>query len=364
MSSELPPVIYQRLEEQRKNLAFRQLRNADPALTDFSSNDYLGICRNRMISVSPSLAHGSTGSRLLSGNSPEAEQLETFLANFHSSEAALLFNSGYDANLGLLSSLPKEGDTILYDILSHASIRDGIRLSRANAFPFLHNDMIDLERRLSAATGTVYVVSESVFSMDGDLAPLGPMVNLCQKFGAYLIVDEAHATGVIGDRGEGLVQQLGLENRVMARIHTFGKAVGCHGAVVLGSLALKEFLLNFCRPLIYATAMSPVAVAAIKASYGIFPAMHEERKGIAELIAYFQSLPLPCTKLASSTPIQGIIIPGNQEVAALSERLLLAGFDCRPIRYPTVPKGRERIRIILHAFNTLQELDLLKKAIS
>lgn len=363
MSLELPPIVSHRLNEQRKNLAFRVLMRADPVLTDLCSNDYLGICRNEMIRIPSTMAHGSTGSRLLSGNSLEAEQLEAFLASFHRAETALLFNSGYDANLGILSCLPQEGDTILYDVLSHASIRDGIRLSKAKAFPFLHNDMADLERRLSAASGTVYVVTESVFSMDGDLAPLIQMVTLCEKFGGFVIVDEAHATGVMGAHGEGLVQQLGLEKKVMARIHTFSKAIGCHGAVILGSDLLKQYLLNFSRPLIYATALSPAAVAAVRASYEIFPGMDDERNIIKELVSYFQSLSLPFDKLRSDTPIQGIIIPGNREVTEMSMRLLEVGLDCRPIRYPSVPKGSERIRIILHAFNKPGDLDLLKKTI-
>jgi 8-amino-7-oxononanoate synthase len=163
------------------------------------------------------------------------EEVEKQIAVFHQSETALLFNSGYDANIGLLSSVPQKGDTILYDQLCHASIRDGIRLSFANAFSFAHNDLVDLQKKMEHATGTLFIVTESVFSMDGDLCPLAELVNIAQKNKAHLIIDEAHATGVIGEKGEGLVQQLQMQDHVFARVHTFGKACGCHGAVVLGS---------------------------------------------------------------------------------------------------------------------------------
>src|SRR5690606_6123052 len=165
--------------------------------------------------------HGSTGSRLISGNYAIAEEAEKEISAFHGAESGLLFNSGYDANLGILSCVPRRGDTILYDSLSHASIRDGIRLGPAKSFSFRHNDLHDLERKMKNATGNVFVVTESVFSMDGDQAPLGEMSLLCDKNSAMLIVDEAHATGVVGDRGEGLVQKLGLEKKCFARVHTF-----------------------------------------------------------------------------------------------------------------------------------------------
>lgn len=357
MPAEIPPIIITKLEEQRNKHAFRQLSIAAEGSTDLTSNDYLGLARVGL-EVS-GFSHGSGGSRLLSGNHPAAGQLEMKIAAFHHAPSALLFNSGYDANLGLLGSLPQEGDSIFYDILSHASIRDGIRLSRAEAFAFLHNDLADLERRLMTGKGSRYVVTESVFSMDGDLAPLKEMVELCTRYGAFLIVDEAHATGVIGERGEGLVQMLGLEGQVFARIHTFGKALGCHGAVVLGDSALKDYLVNFSRPLIYSTALSPAAIEAIRVSYDKFPAMHAARAALAELVKCFQSLQLPYKILPSSTPIQGIIIPGNEAVTAVASLLQQHGFDCRPIRYPTVPKGKERIRIVLHAFNAKEEIQRL-----
>lgn len=359
MPGQIHPYIQQKLAEQRKNHAFRRLHLPESGSIDFTSNDYLGLARVGWAEDSGAFSHGSGGSRLLSGNFAAAESLESTIAVFHQAPAALLFNSGYDANLGLLSAVAKEGDCIYYDILSHASLRDGIRLSRAEAFPFLHNDVEDLRRRLAQAKGNVYVVTESLFSMDGDLAPLEEMVSICEEAGAYLIVDEAHATGIIGEHGEGLVQALQLQDRIFARVHTFGKALGCHGAAVLGSQDLKDFLINFSRPLIYTTALPPAAVAAIESAYKRFPAMDVEREQLTRLIAHMQMVDIPQPKLISHSPIQSVIVPGNEEVTVMANRLQLAGMDCRPIRYPTVPKQKERIRIILHAFNTIEEIDQL-----
>jgi 8-amino-7-oxononanoate synthase len=204
--------LQKKLHERKEQHAFRQLRLPD-GKTDFYSNDYLGIVKNHLLPPPDAgLASGSTGSRLLAGNYLLAEETERELAAFHQAEAALLFNSGYDANSGLLGCIPQRGDTIIYDSLSHASIRDGIRLSFAQSFSFAHNEVDDLKKKLAAAKGGhIFVVTESVFSMDGDEAPLKAMAALCHEYGAGLIVDEAHATGVVGKRGEGLVQQLGLE---------------------------------------------------------------------------------------------------------------------------------------------------------
>ncbi|MBC8034332.1 MAG: aminotransferase class I/II-fold pyridoxal phosphate-dependent enzyme, partial [Chitinophagaceae bacterium] len=248
-----------RLNERRERNAYRELLPAS-GKADFCSNDYLGIVKNKVLNnrKHTSLRSGSTGSRLLSGNYEMIEHLEKQVAAFHGAASGLVFNSGYDANIGLLGSVARKGDSIIYDFLSHASLRDGIRLSAAQAFPFLHNDMESLEKRLKACSpgaNTVFVVTESVFSMDGDLAPLQEIADLCKRYEANLIVDEAHATGVLGPGGAGLVQSLSLQHACFARIHTFGKAVGCHGAVVLGSDVLRNFLINFCRPFIYTTAL-------------------------------------------------------------------------------------------------------------
>jgi 8-amino-7-oxononanoate synthase len=351
-----------KLGERRGQDALRRLRLPE-GKTDFCSNDYLGIVTNGMIG-SNALPHGSTGSRLLAGNYPLVEETERALAGFHLAEAGLIFNSGYDTNLGLLSCVPQRGDTILYDNLSHASIRDGIRLSFAQSHSFSHNDCDDLEQRLRTIRGTadqsrVFVVTESVFSMDGDLAPLEAILGLCRHYGAHCILDEAHATGVIGKAGEGLAQALGLQGECFARIHTFGKAVGCHGAIVLGSERLRQFLVNFCRPLIYTTALPPASVCAIAEAYRLFPAMHAERDRLQQLIERFRRAPVGYQRLNSTTPIQVLIVPGNSEVRELAERLQRSWLDIRPILYPTVPRGSERLRIVIHAFNTAEEIDKL-----
>jgi 8-amino-7-oxononanoate synthase len=202
--------------------------------------------------------------------------------------------------------------------------------------------------------------------MDGDRCPVEELVFLCEKYNARLIIDEAHATGVIGEKGEGVIQMEGLEAKVFARLHTFGKACGVHGAAVLGSMKLKEYLLNFARPLIYSTALPGQTVAHIKASYEMFPGMQAERSQIGRLIRYFREqiqhmeFSIPGVRvLGSETAIQGVIIPGNEEVRRIANILQQNNLDIRPIMYPSVPWGEERLRIVLHAFNTIGELDLL-----
>ena len=349
-----------KLSKREQNNSLRSLHIKKEDLVDFCSNDYLGVVRSRLIekSATPNLPHGSTGSRLLSGNYPLIEATEKLIAGFHQAASGLIYNSGYDANTGLISSVPQKDDLILYDQLSHASIRDGIRLSFASAHSFLHNDPEDLESRLKAAGGhrQKFVVTESVFSMDGDLAPLIPISLLCEKYNAALIVDEAHATGVIGTKGEGLVQQMNLQKKCFARIHTFGKACGAHGAIILGSEKLKKYLINFSRQLIYSTSLPPASVEAIKISYDCFPAMDKQRERINELVAIFQGSALSYQILKSQTPIQVIIIPGNEQVKRIARICRDKNFDIRPILYPTVPLGQERLRIVLHAFNTIEQV--------
>ena len=356
-------LLEKKLKEREQANALRVLRLNDDAI-DFCSNDYLGIVKNKLIeeSINKNLPHGSTGSRLLAGNYTLIEETEKFIAHFHDAEEGLIFNSGYDANIGLLSSVPQKGDVVIYDQLIHASSRDGIRLSFANSFSFLHNDVEDLKKKLSAATRpqqNIFVVTESVFSMDGDMAPLKKISALCEQYGAALIVDEAHATGVIGEKGAGLVQHLHLQQKCFARVHTFGKACGCHGAVILGSAQLRKYLVNFARPFIYSTSLPPSNVSAIAASYRLFPFMNESRGHLNMLISIFKKSELKYAVLASDTPIQVVVVPGNDEVKKVAVYLRQNNFDVRAILYPTVPKGRERLRIVFHSFNTVQEVERL-----
>ena len=356
--------LHKKLQERKDQNALRKLR-ITTAKADFCSNDYLGMVKNKLLLTTKHLGllsladHGSTGSRLLSGNYPLIEETESLVAQFHHAESGLIFNSGYDANLGLLSCVPQKADTILYDYLCHASIRDGIRLSFAQSYSYQHNDVDDLRKKLLQATGNLYIVTESVFSMDGDICPLQEIVELSNNYGANLIIDEAHATGVIGHHGEGLVQLLGLQTNCFARIHTFGKAIGCHGAIILGSHTLRDYLINFCRPFIYSTSLPESSVLDIRAAYEIFPALSVERSRIKDLAMQFQKCPIQYERIPSGSAIQGIIIPGNDAVKELAFLLQENNLDVRPILYPTVPKGTERLRIVLHSFNTDGDLQML-----
>ncbi len=353
---------------------FRSLRVVN-GLIDFYSNDYLGFARNKQLkaSVEKEVAGyedytlGSTGARLLSGNSAYAEALEKFLAQFHGAPSALLFNSGYDANYGLLSALPYRGDTIIYDELVHASMHDGIRASKAESLSFAHNNLAELEQKLAHAKGLKYVVVESVYSMDGDFAPLVEIADLCLLYDAGLIVDEAHATGIFGPDGTGRVAELKLQNSCLARIHTFGKAIGAHGAAIVGGAALKDFLINYCRPFIYSTALPFHSLAAIQCAYRLLPQSENRRKHIFELIEVFRNTVKSLNGfelVLSQSPIQSILVKGNSNVKELAGKIQAQGFDVRAILYPTVANGKERIRICLHDFNTTEEVSNLATTIN
>lgn len=353
--------------DERKEFGIHRSLKPENSLVDFCSNDYLGFARSAVLKENvktelnshPLSLNGSTGSRLLSGNSQYAEDLEQEIAAFHGFEAGLLFNSGYDANLGLLSSLAQRGDTIILDELIHASAIDGARLSNANRYSFKHNSIESLEAKLKASKGNCYVVVESIYSMDGDSAPIKDIADMTEKYGAYLIVDEAHALGLYKN---GLTNQLGLQNRVFATVFTFGKALGSHGAIVLGSKVLKEYLVNFARSFIYSTAPSFHHLASIKMAYHLLNNAEEEIINLKNNIAYFKNhiyfnsdYPL----LKSDSAIQCIILKNNDTARLMANTLQSAGLDVRPILSPTVAAGTERIRICLHSFNTLNELALL-----
>lgn len=348
--------------DQRKALnAFRTL-TFGPKGIDFSSNDYLGFVDSKAFNQVAFNNHnqsGSTGSRLLTGNSEACEALEQQIALFHKAPSGLIFNSGYDANLGLISSLAKRGDTIVYDQLVHASIREGIILSRANAYGFEHNNLLQLEKKLSKAKGQVFVLVESVYSMDGDKAPLVEILALAKKYDAALIVDEAHATGVYGPKGEGVCVELGIEDQVFARIHTFGKAIGAQGAIVLGSLTLRAYLINFCKSFIYTTALAPMSITVIQSAYSKLmndPSLVHE---LQKRIEYFKTNldgKVIRQMITSDSAIQIVLCQGNTNAKSLATKLSESGYDVRPILHPTVANGNERVRICIHLFNTYEEI--------
>ncbi len=362
------------LEKRLSEGNLRTLRITPAHLIDFTSNDYLGFARSEELrtciasqEVSDKFRiNGSTGSRLLSGNSSLAEELELFIAKFHKAESGLLFNSGYDANVGLFSCIAQRSDTILYDELSHASVIDGIRLSYAHTFKFRHNDLEHLEELLKKTKDIKYVAVESVYSMDGDFSPLQTLAELCQRYHANLIVDEAHATGVFSERGEGRVVELGLEKNIFARMHTFGKALGCHGAIVLGSESLKSHLINFSRPFIYSTALPCHSLSSIKCAYTFLESHIEKMNELKERIRFFRESVKNVREVHFSDrsgPIQNVIIPGNERVKKLATELQEMGYGLRPILSPTVTTGSERLRICLHSFNTQEEMKGLVSAI-
>lgn len=360
--------ILQRLQQRAHQGALRKL-STTALFADFSSNDYLGFARSAELKLltQSTLAqiheykNGSGGSRLLSGNHIFTEKTEQFIADFHGAPAGLIFNSGYDANLGLLSSLAQRGDTIISDELIHASMIDGARLSYANRYSFKHNDLQELEAKLKIAKGNIYVLAESVYSMDGDIAPLKEIGSLCERYQANLIVDEAHALGIFGDHGRGLVQMLGLEQAVFARVVTFGKALGCHGAIVLGSSDLRQYLINFARSFIYTTAAPVHAIAQVHAAYQML-AETDYAKMIRPKITLYNNLIGQASNdnaTQNVSAIHTILFRGNAAAKAASRALHDKGLDVRAILRPTVPEGRERLRICLHLFNEDKEIELL-----
>lgn len=364
-----PLKLREKLSERLENNALRELTISHLPI-DFSSNDYLGFAKDQTIFQSAAkllkernyTLNGATGSRLLSGNNALYEALESELAIFHDCPAALVFNSGYDANLGLFGSVPQRGDIILYDELIHASIRDGLGMSNAKAYKYKHNDLADVHRlvegnRSNPNNSEIYIITESVFSMDGDSPDLIAFVNYCKEHNCRLIVDEAHAVGVLGNTGVGLLQELGLHNQVFARIVTFGKAMGCHGAAVLGSITLKQYLVNFARSFIYTTGMPPHSLATILLSYQELSRTFSLAE-LKENITFFreQLAVQGLYFIESNSAIQCCVISGNDRVKGIARQLQEKGFDVKPILSPTVKNGQERLRFCLHAYNTKAEI--------
>jgi 8-amino-7-oxononanoate synthase len=355
--------IHVSLKERETNHSIRTLKQEN-SLIDFCSNDYLGFARSSELKSNferefrnyPGYYLGSTGSRLLAGNNQFTEDLEYEIAGFHGAQASLLFNSGYDANIGLFSSLPQRGDTIICDQFIHASIIDGVRLSHATRYVFKHNDLNSLEEKLKLAKGRIFIAIETVYSMDGDEAPLKEICNLAEQFGAAIIADEAHAVGVFGRQGRGLTDELELTSRIFARVITYGKAIGVHGAAILGSKQLRSYLINYSRSFIYTTASPFLTHLAVKVSYDFLQARDHQSELIERIAAFMTGLDPRIKKVRSRSGIQALLIPGNAEVREKAKNLQSSGFDIRPILSPTVTEGSERLRICLHNHNTIGEI--------
>jgi 8-amino-7-oxononanoate synthase len=370
---EFPKALTSKLEQRTANNSLRKL-SLPNSLIDFASNDYIGFAKSETIFnethsyliENKIFRNGATGSRLLSGNHKVYQEAENYIAKFHQVESALIFNSGYDANVGFFGAVPQRNDIILFDELSHASIRDGIQLSNAKSYKFQHNDFEDLERLIqnlkpkTQDLTTIYIVTESVFSMDGDTPNLEELAQISNKYKCNLVIDEAHALGVFGYCGEGLVQMLGLQDAVFARIVTFGKGLGCHGAAILGSQKLANYLVNFARSFIYTTGLSPHSVATILVAYQHLEIEKKALDILRENINHFNQekniLGLKPMFVRSKSAIQSAIIPGNQNVKLIANQLQEKGYDVKAILSPTVPEGQERLRFCLHSFNSKKEI--------
>jgi len=335
-------------------------------LIDFSSNDYLGFARNTALKKAIEQEYknlkgfnGSTGSRLISGNTPYCEALEQRIASVHQTQSALIFNSGYNANIGLFSCIAGTEDTILFDELCHASIRDGLRLSRGKTVAFQHNNLEDLQSKIKSTTGNIFIAVESVYSMDGDVAPLKEIAELVQeKENIALIVDEAHGIGVFGEKGQGLVHELELNEVVFAKIMTYGKAMGGHGAAVVGAKNLKTYLINYAGSFIYTTALPIHTLVGIKTGYDFLenPFFQNQLHQKINLFLDNLSAASKARFIESKSPIQSLILEGNSEIKAIANQFIENGFGVKAILSPTVSKGKERIRISLHGFNTEEEI--------
>lgn len=334
----------------------------------FSSNNYLGLATDSRLKkkATESISKygtGAGGSRLTTGNFDIHEQLESEIADFKKTEAAIVFSSGYLANVGVISSVMKAGDTIFSDAWNHASIIDGCRLSKAKTIVYEHADMVDLERKLrqSHGDGMKFIVTDGVFSMDGDIAPLPKIVELAKEYKAYIMIDDAHATGVLGNDGCGTADYFGLKDEIDFTVGTLSKAIGAEGGFVSTSSIAKNYLLNNARSFIFQTALSPSAIEAAREGISIIQNEPERRKQLLKNAQYLR------LKLEESgfvmkegeTPIISLIIGSSHEAMQFSAKLLDEGVFIPAIRPPTVPKGSSRLRITVMATHTIEQLDMV-----
>jgi len=392
----LEKMLRDRLDNRYIKSRLRKLTVSPVGAVDFSSNDFLSLSTSPLLRsafleelnrYSSTFAIGSGGSRLLDGNSAYADQLEMEIAAFHNAPTGLLWNSGFDANSGMFACIPQPGDVIIHDELIHASVHDGMKLSRAaKCIPFAHNSVSHLRQLVGTLVAkdeemrhgrkNVFIAVESVYSMDGDLAPLTEIKDLkdelLPKGNCHIIVDEAHATGVLGPNGRGLVSQLGLEKDIFARLHTFSKGLACSGAIVLCSPLVRSYLINYARPLIYATFMPFPSLAAIKASYSLLSSGRTQALAthlrnltlrfhslLREMLAKFIDCPAidKILSIPESCPQSPIFSLVTEHPRSLAKHLQDGGFVVRPVVPPTVPTSR--VRVCLHAGNSMKELENL-----
>lgn len=354
--------LEKKINERINNQTIRSLNVFEEGI-DFFSNDYLGYSKNtelihRVKRINQSQTKlGSTGSRLISGNSKDLMEVEDYLADFYEVEAVLLFPSGYIANLALISCIAQKGDTILYDELIHASIREAVRLSFAKTYSFKHLNYDDLEHKIQKAEGEVYVVLEGLYSMDGDIPDAKKLIELKNKHNFHLILDEAHSGGIIGKNFKGFYETL-PSNFCFSRIHTFGKAFGYHGAIITGSKFLKEFLINFSKPFIYSTGI-PEETAKIIQTLHAFHLENSkiENEKLQANILYYKEL----FNTLQNYPIQVLFA---KDVKTLEKKLVQNNLLVKAIFPPTVPENSERIRVVLHSYNTKNEIEKLFQIIN
>lgn len=362
------------LEELKSHSHFRNLKNFEKKdekyiyykgkkLLNLSSNNYLNIADNQAITqefldnVGNTYSFGSASARLLTGTLPVYQELEDLLSSLYGKESALLYNSGYHANVGISSALNQKGDVVFSDKLNHASIIDGMRLSDGKFFRFPHNDMHALEKLLERERknfNNAFIITESVFSMDGDIEDLKKIVELKKKYNCIMIIDEAHAFGVFGEKGLGVAEELGIIDDVDLLVGTFGKAIGSMGAFVTGSKTMIDFLINKSRSFIFSTALPPINIAFSKWIIETqISKTAQKRKNMLNL----------AKKFGSQSHIIPVVIGENKDTVDLCEVLFHNGYFTLPIRPPTVPVGTSRLRLSLTADIREEELQTLKEKI-
>jgi 8-amino-7-oxononanoate synthase len=371
MPQNIENLIAAKLAEKRESAMFRSL--SSPQGIDFSNNDYLGLANHFEIKKAAADAYikygaGSKGSRILGGNHKIFEETEDWLAKWKGSEAALIFNNGYSANVGIISAFCNSKTHLFCDRLIHASILDGYAISRAKLHRFKHNSFADLEKALQTVKGDEFklIAVEAVYSMDGDIAPLAEYANLAEKYGAMLYVDEAHSDGILGPGGKGLIAELGIEAKVHLSLTTFGKAYGAMGACVFGSKQLIDYLINNARSFIYSTAMSPGTVVTMQKAVEVSTRENFRRESVLKMSTAFREkiteAGLNC--LQSKTQIVPVVLGTIDKALKCKDFLAENGFHAACIRPPTVPNGTARLRINISAAHKEDDVNKLAETLA